>query len=137
MIKTAIIGLGWWGSIILKALLNSPVVNPVLGVDPSEAARAAASALGVKTAARFEDALADPEIKAVILCTPQEHHAKQIVAAAQSERHVFLRKTVVHDRGGCGSSHRCGEKSGCAAWHRTRATFRARGDRNAAAICGR
>src|ERR1700749_4656126 len=94
MIKVAIIGLGWWGSIILKALLNSPVVNPVLGVDPNEAARAAASALGVKTAARFEDALADSEIKAVILCTPQQHHAKQIVAAAQSGRHVFCEKSL-------------------------------------------
>src|SRR5438309_7726823 len=94
MIKVAIIGLGWWGSIILKALLNSPVVNPVLGVDPHEPARAAAAALGVKTAARFEDALANPEIKAVILCTPQQHHAKQIVAAAQSGRHVFCEKPL-------------------------------------------
>jgi predicted dehydrogenase len=94
MIKVAIVGLGWWGSIILKALLNSPVIDPVLGVDPNESARAAASALGVKTAARFEDALADPEIKAVILCTPQEHHAKQIMAAAQSGRHVFCEKPL-------------------------------------------
>src|SRR3954447_2506717 len=94
MIKVAIIGLGWWGSIILKALLNSPVVDPVLGVDPSEPACAAASALGVKTAARFEDTLADPEIKAVILCTPQQHHARQIVAAAQSGRHVFCEKPL-------------------------------------------
>src|SRR3954465_3012456 len=94
MIKVAIIGLGWWGSIILKGLLNSPVVNPVLGVDPNEPARAAASALGVKTAARFEDALADPEIKAVILCTPQQHHAKQIVAAARSGRQGFGEKPL-------------------------------------------
>lgn len=92
MIKVAIIGLGWWGSIILKALSNSPVVKPVLGVDPNEKARAAAS--GVKTAARFEDALADPEIEAVILCTPQEHHAKQIVAAAEAGRHVFCEKPL-------------------------------------------
>lgn len=92
MIKVAIIGLGWWGSIILKALSNSPVVKPVLGVDPSEQARA--SAAGVKTAARFEDALADPEIEAVILCTPQQHHAGQIVAAAQSGRHVFCEKPL-------------------------------------------
>ena len=74
--------------------MNSPVVDPVLGVDPNEPARAAASALGVKTAPRFEDALADPEIKAVILCTPQQHHAKQIVAAAQSGRHVFCEKPL-------------------------------------------
>jgi predicted dehydrogenase len=48
--------------------------------------------LAVKTAARFDDALADPEIKAVILCTPQE--SKQIVAAAQSGRHVFCEKPL-------------------------------------------
>jgi hypothetical protein len=53
MIKAAIIGLGWWGSIILKALLNSPVVNPVLGVDPNEPARAAASAVGREDGGAF------------------------------------------------------------------------------------
>jgi predicted dehydrogenase len=94
MIKAAIIGLGWWGQTILKTLSNSTVIRPVLGIDPLDPARAAASALGVETAPRFEDALNHREIEAVILCTPQEHHAGQIAAAAQAGRHVFCEKPL-------------------------------------------
>ncbi|MEA2881522.1 MAG: hypothetical protein QOH32_778 [Bradyrhizobium sp.] len=94
MIRAAVIGLGWWGQTLLRTLSNSTVIKPVLGVDPFEAARAAAAALGVATAARFEDALADSNVDAVILCTPQQHHAQQIMAAARSGRHVFCEKPL-------------------------------------------
>lgn len=94
MINAAVVGLGWWGQNILKNLLNSPVIKPVLGVDPLDSARASAAALGVETATRFEDALANPRINAVILCTPQERHAEQIVAAARAGRHVFCEKPL-------------------------------------------
>jgi predicted dehydrogenase len=67
---------------------------PVLGVDPNEQTRAAASALGIETAPQFEDVLADRNIDAVILCTPQMHHAEQIVKAAQSGKHVFCEKPL-------------------------------------------
>jgi predicted dehydrogenase len=94
MIRAAIIGLGWWGQTILKNLSASTVVRPVLAVDPLEPARAAASALGVATAAHFEEALSNPDIDAVILCTPQQRHAEQIIAAAGSGRHVFCEKPL-------------------------------------------
>src|SRR3569832_1071894 len=94
MIKAAVIGLGWWGQTILRKLKDSAVIRPVLAIDPLEPARAAAAALGVETAPRFEDALAKPEIQAVILCTPQDRHAEQIIAAARSGRHVFCEKPL-------------------------------------------
>src|ERR1700733_6776608 len=94
MISAAVIGLGWWGKTILKNLLNSTVIAPVLAVDPLDQARASASALGIGTASRFEDALANSKVEAVILCTPQEHHAQQIAAAARSKRHVFCEKAL-------------------------------------------
>jgi predicted dehydrogenase len=94
MINSAVIGLGWWGKTILKNLLNSTIIAPVLAVDPLDEARAAASVLGIETASRFEDALANSKVEAVILCTPQEHHAKQIAAAARSGRHVFCEKPL-------------------------------------------
>jgi predicted dehydrogenase len=94
MIKAAVIGLGWWGQTILKAISNSTIITPILAVDPLEPARASASSLGIATAPRFEDALKNPEVEAVILCTPQEHHAEQIVAAARSGRHVFCEKPL-------------------------------------------
>jgi len=94
MINAAVIGLGWWGKTIPKNLLNSTVIAPVLAVDPLDQARASASALGIETASRFEDALANSKVEAVILCTPQEHHARQIAAAARSKRHVFCEKPL-------------------------------------------
>jgi predicted dehydrogenase len=94
MIKAAVIGLGWWGQTILKNLLNSTIIAPVLAVDPLDQARASASALGVETASRFEDALSNSKVEAVILCTPQEYHAEQIAAAARSSRHVFCEKPL-------------------------------------------
>ena len=94
MIRAAIIGLGWWGQTILKGLQNNSIIVPVLGVDPLDQARASASSVGIATAARFEDALANSGVDAVILCTPQEHHAQQIVEAAQSGRHVFCEKPL-------------------------------------------
>ena len=63
MIKAAVIGLGWWGKTILKNLLNSTVIAPVLAVDPLDQARASASALGIGTASRFEDALANSKVE--------------------------------------------------------------------------
>ncbi|HEV7601358.1 MAG TPA: Gfo/Idh/MocA family oxidoreductase [Bradyrhizobium sp.] len=94
MIKAAIIGLGWWGQTILKTLSNNSIIAPVLGVDPLDSARASASTLGVATAPSFEDALANSNVDAVILCTPQQHHAEQIAVAARSGRHVFCEKPL-------------------------------------------
>ena len=94
MIRAAIIGLGWWGQTILKTLTSSAIIAPVLGIDPRQQARTAALALGIETAPRFEDALADANIDAVILCTPQQYHAEQIVAAARSGRHIFCEKPL-------------------------------------------
>jgi predicted dehydrogenase len=94
MINAAVIGLGWWGQNILKNLRDSEVIRPVLGVDPLDSARASAAALGIETAPSFEDALANPKVEAVILSTPQERHAEQIVAAAKAGRHVFCEKPL-------------------------------------------
>ena len=94
MIKAAVIGLGGGGQTILKNLLNSSVITPVLAVDPLSEARASASALGIETASRFEDALDNSDVNAIILCTPTQHHAAQIVAAARSGRHVFCEKPL-------------------------------------------
>jgi len=94
MINAAVIGLGWWGQTVVRTLLGSPVIRPVLGVDPLESARLAVAALGVDTAPRFEDALAKQGVDAVVLCTPQELHAGQIVTAAREGRHVFCEKPL-------------------------------------------
>lgn len=94
MIRAAIIGLGWWGQTIAAGLATSSVIRAVVGIDPVEAARTQAAAKGLETASRFEEALARADIDAVILCTPQEHHAAQIEAAAAAGKHVFCEKPL-------------------------------------------
>jgi predicted dehydrogenase len=94
MIKAAIIGLGWWGQTIAGSLAGSEIIRPVLGIDPLEPARAKAAAAGLATSDHFEDALKRPDIEAVILCTPQQHHVAQIEAAAKAGRHVFCEKPL-------------------------------------------
>lgn len=91
MIGAAIIGLGWWGRTIARALEGSDLMRPVLGVDPDPACRAAA---GLPAAASLEAALENPEVQAVILCTPHGMHAAQIAAAAAARRHVFCEKPL-------------------------------------------
>jgi predicted dehydrogenase len=95
MIDAAIIGLGWWGQTIARALRSSDVVRPLLGVDPLQNARdKVAAELELATCATFDEALARPDIQAVILCSPQTEHAAQIEAAAQAGKHVFCEKPL-------------------------------------------
>jgi predicted dehydrogenase len=91
VINAAVIGLGWWGRKIVGDLASSDDVRVVLGVDPAPAARAA---VDVPTAVEFTEALASPEVDAVILCTPHRLHAEQIVAAAGAGKHVFCEKPL-------------------------------------------
>jgi predicted dehydrogenase len=94
MIKAAIVGLGWWGRTIRRELAASEIIRPVLGVDLSEQARAAAEAEGLATTASFEATLGRSDIAAVILCSPHKYHAAQIVAAAKAGKHVFCEKPL-------------------------------------------
>jgi len=94
MINAAIVGLGWWGRTIARDLMKSDVIRPILGVDPLEGGRQVASDFGLRTSARFEDALEDADIDALILCSPHRFHADQIVAAAKAGKHVFCEKPL-------------------------------------------
>jgi predicted dehydrogenase len=40
----------------------------------------------------YEDALADPNVDAVVLATPHSLHMPQVIAAAQAKKHVFCEK---------------------------------------------
>jgi predicted dehydrogenase len=90
VLGAAVVGLGWWGRNIVDSLRDSAVIRPVLGVDPDPAARAALT--GVATTADFDDALTDPRVHAIVLCTPHRMHEAQVVAAARAGRHVFCEK---------------------------------------------
>jgi predicted dehydrogenase len=91
-VDVAVVGLGWWGQKVLDELAGSTRVRPVLAVDPEPAGRERAEARGLPTTADLDEALADPAVDAVVLCSPHRFHSGQIVAAAEAGKHVFCEK---------------------------------------------
>lgn len=103
MIRAAITGLGWWGRTIVQRLQGSDKLRVVRAVDlRPEAAGPFAAELGLPLSASLDEALADPEVEAVILATPHSLHHAQVLAAAAAGRHVFCEKplalTAAHAR---------------------------------------
>jgi predicted dehydrogenase len=92
VIDVAVVGLGWWGRTIVGELSGSERIRPVLGVDVAPEGRAWAAAQGLAVTAELQDALDDPAIDAVVLCSPHRFHAAQIIAAAGAGKHVFCEK---------------------------------------------
>ena len=85
----AVVGLGWWGRTIVPLLKGNPKLEVVCGVDvqPVELP-------GIRTITSFDEALRDPAVQGVILCTPHTQHTGQIIAAASAKKHVFCEKPL-------------------------------------------
>lgn len=92
MIDVAVVGLGWWGRTVVGVLAGSERLRPVLGVDTQPEGRQWAQDQGLAVVSDIGEALADPRIDAVILCSPHRFHAEQVVAAAEAGKHVFCEK---------------------------------------------
>ena len=82
----AVVGLGWWGRIVCSLLAQSQKLRVVRKVDPFVREE------GV--GADLDEALRDPEVQGVVLCTPHSQHCAQIVRAAQAGKHVFCEKPL-------------------------------------------
>jgi predicted dehydrogenase len=96
MIKAAIVGLGWWGKNIADAVQGkSSKLQFVHGVTQElDATRDYAKAKGFRLSATLDEALADPEVQAVVLATPHSLHADQVVQVARAGKAVFCEKPL-------------------------------------------
>ena len=95
MIKAAVIGLGWWGRLIVNTLKDSDKIEVVriAARTPSKHQEFADEA-GVKLMQNYDDILADPEVEAVILCTPHSQHEDQVMAALAAGKQIFCEKPL-------------------------------------------
>src|SRR3954466_5206073 len=91
--NVAVMGLGWWGRIIVPLIRSSSHLRVVKVVDPAPAAADFAREQGVPLAS-FEEALKDPNVQGVVLCTPHTLHTEQIIKAASAKKHVFCEKPL-------------------------------------------
>jgi predicted dehydrogenase len=84
MIKTALIGFGWWGQHIARRLVDNPNFELVCVVEPVKALHNGIKRLGLKVLENYEDALSLPEVEALILTSPNDLH----------DEHVFCEKPL-------------------------------------------
>ncbi len=98
MTSVALIGLGWWGKIMARLIAESPKLRLVRAVDIDPAGAAIVRPLGAAFSTNYADALADPAVQAVILCTPHAQHREQILAAVAAGKHVFCEKPLALTR---------------------------------------
>jgi len=94
MLKVGLVGIGWWGGTLLRVLSGSSDIKIVVATDVDSSKAATAAEYGARFVADFEAVLADPEVEGVVLCTPQQFHADQIIAAATRGKHVFCEKPL-------------------------------------------
>lgn len=101
----ALIGLGWWGK-KMATLVNGggAEMHFVHGIDPDPAAESFAHEAGLQFSTKIEDALADPNVEAVVLATPHALHRQQIEQAVAAGKHVFCEKPLDLTREGAEAS---------------------------------
>jgi predicted dehydrogenase len=90
----AVIGLGWWGRVIVPLAKTSAKLRVVAVADPDPAAEEFALRQEVPLAASYEEVLGNPQVQGVVLCTPHTLHTDQIVKAANAKKHVFCEKPL-------------------------------------------
>ena len=94
MLKTAIVGLGWWGKTLVQAAraFGAPI-RFVRGVTlEPETVTDFAAEHKIPIGTSFEQAIADPQVEAVILATPHSQHRAQVEAAAAAKKHIYCEK---------------------------------------------
>jgi predicted dehydrogenase len=86
MLRTAVVGLGWWGRHLVGNLARSDLMRVVATVDPDPRQRA--------DRRRLAEVLDDRAVDAVVLCIPHSQHADAIVRCAAAGKHVFCEKPL-------------------------------------------
>src|SRR3982750_3669759 len=97
-LNIAVIGLGWWGRIIVPLAKTSSRLRVVRVADPAPAAAEFAQSQNLPLSTDLDDALRDPSVQGVVLCTPHTQHTDQIVRAASAKKHVFCEKPLAMSR---------------------------------------
>jgi predicted dehydrogenase len=96
MVKIAVVGAGGWGINHVRAFARAKGAQLVAVADPSEAAvnRAAGFAPNARKLRGLDEALAQPDIDAVVLATPAVAHAAHARQALEAGKHVFVEKPL-------------------------------------------
>ena len=115
MINAGIVGLGWWGKTLVEAVSGqSDQIRFVAGAteDVGDDTRAFAAQHEVELLSDFDALLANPNVDAVVLATPNSMHVDQVIAAAARGKHVFCEKPLALTKAGAERAVEATEKAG-------------------------
>jgi predicted dehydrogenase len=89
------IGLGWWGRHMVKSVEGSEklTINRLAARSPKKHEDFAAET-GIPLLSDYDKVLEDPEVDAVILCTPHSQHEEQVLAAIDAGKQIFCEKPL-------------------------------------------
>lgn len=94
-LRTAFIGIGWWGCVLADAARRTGLIEVVLCCGIEAGWRDAFTRqFGCATTPDIGVALANGAVEAVVLATPHLLHCQQAIAAAQAGKHVFVEKPL-------------------------------------------
>lgn len=95
MIRAAMIGLGWWGRHMVNAVKGSTKLEIVrLTARRPDRHRDFSVETGILLLDDYQQVLEDPEVDAVILCTPHSQHEDQVHAAIDHGKQIFCEKPL-------------------------------------------
>jgi myo-inositol 2-dehydrogenase/D-chiro-inositol 1-dehydrogenase len=96
-LKIGVIGAGRIGKVHAATLVQNVPQAKVLAIADIDLAGASelAQKFGIpKVSNNYKDIINDPEIEAVVICSPTDTHAQYIIEAAQAGKHIFCEKPV-------------------------------------------
>ena len=90
----ALIGIGMWGGRLADAAARAGLRVVACHARDARRREAFAAERGCVAAATLDEALEHPDVEGVLLCTPNDVHAEQALAAAAHGVHVFVEKPI-------------------------------------------
>ena len=114
MINAAIVGLGWWGKVLVQSVQNkSDKIQFTAGaVRTTSKVFDFAQEQNLTLYDSLDPILLDSSIDAVVFATPHSKHVEQIVATANAGKHVFMEKPLTLTKSGAEKAVAATEKAG-------------------------
>ena len=99
MIRAAIVGIGWWGRMLVNAVQGkSAAIRFTAGYTRTRAtAEGFCAEHSIALANDLDALLADPAVDAIVFATPHSQHGPQVERAAASGKPVFMEKPFTLD----------------------------------------
>lgn len=99
MIHVGVIGYGYWGPNLARAVAESGVAQVAMIADqsPDALARAALRHPAARLTTDLQELLRDPAVDAVMIATPVQTHYALALAALRAGKHVLVEKPMTDD----------------------------------------